>query len=110
MVVREVSLCSPSFLERILVMVKNIIFLVLLFGAFVGFGLNIKRLWGYLSLGQPDLRFDQPGQRLKNVFTIAFADAVCARCNGSRDCRRKIVRAGRSWSMISISPGVYTVS
>jgi len=52
--------------------VKQIVFLIILLLAFAGFGYNVRRLIKYLLIGQPDNRFDQVRQRIKNVLLIAF--------------------------------------
>jgi Fe-S oxidoreductase len=51
---------------------KQICFSIVLFLAFGGFGYNIRRLMGYLKIGQPENRIDQIWRRIKNVLVIAF--------------------------------------
>ena len=53
--------------------------MVVLIGAFIGFALNLRRLWRYLSVGQRERRFDRPAQRLKNVLAIAFGQTKLLR-------------------------------
>ncbi len=59
--------------------VSNIVFLLILFTALIGFAINARRLWRYLSIGRPDKRFDNPGRRLKNVLTIALGQTKLLR-------------------------------
>lgn len=52
---------------------KTALFLIILLSAFTFFAINVRRLISYLKVGKKVDRFDHPWKRLKNVFTIAFA-------------------------------------
>ena len=58
---------------------KNILFLVVLAVALAVFAYSIRRLVRYLSIGQPDNRFERPGARLKNMLTVAIAQSKILR-------------------------------
>ena len=58
---------------------KNFIFLLVLFGALVFFSFSVRRLIKYLSLGQPDSRFDNPVSRLKKTLVVAIAQSKILR-------------------------------
>ncbi len=51
---------------------KNIIFTVVFIAAFGFFFYNVKRLISYLKTGKDENRFDNIGERLKNVVSIVF--------------------------------------
>ncbi len=51
---------------------KNIVFTVVFIAAFGFFFSNVKRLISYLKTGKDENRFDNIGERLKNVATIVF--------------------------------------
>ena len=58
---------------------KNIIFLLVLLGAFSFFFFSVRRLISYLKLGQPENRFDNPGARLKKMFIVAIGQSKILR-------------------------------
>lgn len=51
---------------------RTIIFLLLLVGSLVFFGLNVKRLVGYLGIGKEEKRTGNGPARLKNVLSLVF--------------------------------------
>lgn len=51
---------------------RTIIFLLLLLGAIAFFGVNVKRLIGYLKVGKAENRTDKPPARLRNVLSLVF--------------------------------------
>ena len=60
-------------------MLHSIIFALVLIGALAFFAYNTKRLISYLQLGKPDNRFDNIGQRIKNVLVIAIGQSKILR-------------------------------
>ncbi len=58
---------------------KNVVFIVVFFAAFGFLFYNFKRIISYLKVGKPENRFDHPGERLKNVFKIAFGQSKILR-------------------------------
>jgi len=51
---------------------QNLIFLIIFALSISTFLFNARRLLTYLKIGKPEDRFDNPTERLKRVFTIAF--------------------------------------
>jgi len=60
-------------------MTKNYIFLLVLLGALGVFSLSVRRVIKYLSLGQPDNRFESPLARLKKTLVVAIAQSKILR-------------------------------
>jgi Fe-S oxidoreductase len=60
-------------------MTKNYIFLLVLLGALGVFSLSVRRLIKYLSLGQPDNRFESPMARLRKTLVVAIAQSKILR-------------------------------
>jgi Fe-S oxidoreductase len=58
---------------------RNIIFLVVLVVALLGFAFNVGRLVLYLRLGKPEQRTDHSWSRLKNVLLVAFGQSKLLR-------------------------------
>ncbi len=58
---------------------KNILFIIVFISAFTFLGYNIKRLVSYLKIGNPENRFDNVGQRIANVFKVAFGQSKILR-------------------------------
>ncbi|MBI5472334.1 MAG: 4Fe-4S dicluster domain-containing protein [Ignavibacteriae bacterium] len=58
---------------------NSIIFAVVLVAAFAFFAYNVNRLIAYLKLGKKENRFANPGQRIKNVLTIALGQSKLLR-------------------------------
>jgi Fe-S oxidoreductase len=58
---------------------KNIVFLIVLVGALALFSISVRRLIKYLSIGQPDSRFDNPMARLKKTLVVAIAQSKILR-------------------------------
>ncbi|HTY39339.1 MAG TPA: (Fe-S)-binding protein [Bacteroidota bacterium] len=58
---------------------KNILFLLILLGAFAVFASSVKRLVSYLKLGKPDDRFDSPGERLRRMIVVAIGQSKILR-------------------------------
>lgn len=58
---------------------KNIIYTIVFIASFSFLGYNVKRLIGYLKIGQKTNRFDNPSQRIKNVLKIAFGQSKLLR-------------------------------
>jgi len=56
-----------------------IIFLFVLFGSFAFLFYNARRLIGYLGIGKAEARTDNPGERLRNVLTVAFGQTKLLR-------------------------------
>ena len=52
--------------------VNSIVFLVVLAGSLILFGMSVRRLLSFIRIGKPEERFDSPGERTWNVLTIAF--------------------------------------
>ncbi|MBU1101328.1 MAG: 4Fe-4S dicluster domain-containing protein [Bacteroidetes bacterium] len=59
--------------------IKNIVFTLVFITAFSFLAYNLKRLFSYLSIGQPDNRFNSPGKRIANVLKIAFGQSKLLR-------------------------------
>jgi Fe-S oxidoreductase len=59
--------------------INSLIFIAVLAGSLVFFGLNVRRLAGYLSIGKKDVRTDRPAERLRNVLTVAFGQSKLLR-------------------------------
>ncbi len=56
--------------------IKNIIFIVIFFGALGFFTFNCRKLFSYmLTAKKKDDRFGSPGKRIKKVLTVAFAQS-----------------------------------
>lgn len=58
---------------------KNFLFIPVFIAAIGFFIYNIKRILGYIKIGQPENRFDNPGERLKNVLKIGLAQSKILR-------------------------------
>ncbi|MCX6142428.1 MAG: (Fe-S)-binding protein [Ignavibacteriales bacterium] len=58
---------------------KNFIFLLVLLGALGVFTFSVRRLIKYLSLGQPESRFENPVARLKKTLVVAIAQSKILR-------------------------------
>jgi len=58
---------------------ESILFALVLVAALTAFALNARRLIGYLRLGRPENRFDQPASRLGAVLRIAFGQTKLLR-------------------------------
>lgn len=58
---------------------KSALFAILLFGSIAFFLFNCKKLFKYLMQGKSENRFDNPAERIKNVFVIAFAQTKLLR-------------------------------
>lgn len=58
---------------------KPIIFAVIFIIAFGFLFYNLKRILSYIKLGQPENRFDNPSERIKNVLKIAFGQSKLLR-------------------------------
>jgi Fe-S oxidoreductase len=58
---------------------KNYIFLLMLLGALSFFSMSVRRLIKYLSLGQPEDRFENPLARLKKTLVVAIAQSKILR-------------------------------
>jgi Fe-S oxidoreductase len=57
----------------------SLLFSAILIAAVVFFGINTRRLLGYLRVGKRDMRTDRPAERLRNVLTIAFGQTKLLR-------------------------------
>lgn len=60
-------------------MMKQIIFSIVFFSAFGFLFYNLKRILSYIKLGQPEDRFNNPAERIKNVLKIAFGQSKLLR-------------------------------
>ena len=58
---------------------KNIIFIIVFLSAFGFLTFSLKRVIGYLKLGQKENRFDNIASRIKNVLKIAFCQTKLLR-------------------------------
>jgi len=58
---------------------KTIIFTIILITAFTFFFYNLRRMFGYLKIGQKDNRFDKPLLRFKNVILIGIGQSKLLR-------------------------------
>ncbi|MCL6100684.1 MAG: (Fe-S)-binding protein [Bacteroidetes bacterium] len=58
---------------------RQIIFLIIFSGAIGFFVYNLKRIFSYIKLAQPENRFDNPSQRIKNVLKIGLAQSKILR-------------------------------
>ncbi len=54
---------------------KQIIFSIIFLLAFGFLFYNLKRIFSYIKLGQPENRFSNPNERIKNVLKIAFGQS-----------------------------------
>lgn len=59
--------------------IKNIIFLLVLCGAFGLIGYNVRRLISYLRLGKPENRLDSIPARIKLLLTVGFGQTKILR-------------------------------
>jgi len=59
--------------------IKNIIFIFVFIGSFGFLIYTLKRIFGYLKLGQDEDRFDNPSQRINSVVKIAFGQSKLLR-------------------------------
>ncbi len=57
----------------------SVLFALLTLASFVFFGLNIRRLYGWMKIGKPANRFDRPLERMKNVLVVAFGQSKLLR-------------------------------
>ncbi|MEW6702777.1 MAG: heterodisulfide reductase-related iron-sulfur binding cluster, partial [Bacteroidota bacterium] len=60
-------------------MMKQIIFSLIFVAAFGFLGFNLRRILSYIKLGQPENRFYNPSERIKNVLKIAFGQTKLLR-------------------------------
>ena len=60
---------------------REIVFIIIFFGAMGFFAFNLRRILSYVKLGQPENRFDQPGERIKNVLKVGIAQSKILRDN-----------------------------
>lgn len=58
---------------------KNLLFIPVFFAAIGFFVYNLRRILSYVKLGQPENRFDNPGERIKNVLKIGLAQSKILR-------------------------------
>lgn len=58
---------------------KNFLFIPIFIAAIAFFATNLKKIIGYIKIGQPENRFDNPGERIKNVFKIGLAQSKILR-------------------------------
>lgn len=54
---------------------KNYIFILVFIAAFASLAYNTRRLISYMMIGEKEDRTDNIGARIKNVFTVAFAQS-----------------------------------
>ncbi len=74
---------------------KNIVFVVLLIAAFAYFIKNILTLINYLKLAQPDNRFDNISERIKQTLLVAFGQTKIL-----RDKKAGPIHAGIFWGFL----------
>lgn len=74
---------------------KNIIFLVVFFGAAAFFTKNVLKLVSYLKLGKPDNRFDRIGERMMQTLVVAIAQKKIL-----RDKQAGPLHAGIFWGFL----------
>ncbi len=60
-------------------MVRQIIFSLIFLFAFGFLFRNLKRIYSYLKLGQPENRFDNPSARINNIFKIVLGQSKLLR-------------------------------
>lgn len=58
---------------------KNFLFIPFFFAALAFFAVNVKRIISYIKLGQSENRFDNPGERIKNLLKIGLAQSKILR-------------------------------
>ena len=58
---------------------RVIIFAVIFASAIVFLITSLKRLYAFLQLAKPEVRWDHPAARLKHTFTVAFAQTKILR-------------------------------
>ncbi|MBI3123241.1 MAG: 4Fe-4S dicluster domain-containing protein [Ignavibacteriales bacterium] len=58
---------------------KNLLFIPVFLAAIGFFFYNLRRILSYVKLGQPENRFDNPGERIKNVLKIGLAQSKILR-------------------------------
>ncbi|MFA7229566.1 MAG: Fe-S oxidoreductase, partial [Melioribacteraceae bacterium] len=58
---------------------KQIIFSLIFLGAFGFLFYNLRRIYSYINLGQPENRFDNPAGRIQNVIRIALGQSKLLR-------------------------------
>jgi Fe-S oxidoreductase/nitrate reductase gamma subunit len=54
---------------------RTIIFAIILLGAFVLFGLSLRRMIKLISIGKPENRLDHLSERFKRMMTVAFGQS-----------------------------------
>ncbi len=59
--------------------IKNIVFILVFISAFAFLYFNLKRLISYLSIGKRENRFDNIGERIKNVLTVGIGQSKILR-------------------------------
>lgn len=59
--------------------IKNFLFIPIFFAAIGFFAFNVKKIISYVKLGQPENRFDNPVERIKNVLKIGLAQSKILR-------------------------------
>jgi len=58
---------------------KNFLFIPIFIAAMTFFAFNLKKIIGYIKLGLPENRFDNPVERIKNLLTIGLAQSKILR-------------------------------
>ena len=58
---------------------RQIIFSIIFVGAMGFFLFNLRRIFSYIKLAQPENRFDNPSERIKNLFKIGLAQSKILR-------------------------------
>ncbi len=59
--------------------IKNFLFIPIFLTAIGFFAFNVKKIISYVKLGQPENRFDNPAERIKNVLKIGLAQSKILR-------------------------------
>ncbi len=54
---------------------KTIMFIIIFLGALGFFGFSVRRMIALIAMGKPENRWDKPGERLKNMMTVAFGQS-----------------------------------
>ncbi len=58
---------------------ETLMFVLVLAASLLFFAMNVRRLAGYLRIGRGEKRTDRPGERLRNVLTVAFGQTKLLR-------------------------------
>ncbi len=82
-------------------MIKHVAFWIVFIAAMGMIAWNLRRLYAYLSVGRPENRFDNMGQRIRNVLVIAIGQSKMM-----RDPVAGAVHAAIFWGFLALLAAV----